>query len=455
MSEMSTRRLQDPFYKTLISMVLPITIQQLMMALVSATDAIMLGLVDQTSLSSVSLATQVQFVLSLFVGGIAGGLGILAAQYWGKQDRRTIEQLVPIALRLTLLLGAVFTAAALFLPQQLMFLFTGEQELVVCGGQYLRAVAFSYLLFSISQVYLNLLKNTGRVAISSRISAVTVVLNIILNAIFIFGLFGLPAFGIVGAAYATVISRLIELLWAAAETRREDAVHVRWNQLFYTDRLLAKDFWSCTMPLLGAWLVWGVAYVLYSVIMGHMGSDAVAANSVASIVKSLLFCLCEGIASGTGIMVGNLLGAGRLEQAKAYAARLTKLTIVVGAITGGLLAALSPLIVTMAPVSDEAGRYLQAMLLFSAVYIVAKAANGTVLNGIFCAGGDAKFDMLGNVGAMWLFTVPFGFLAAFGLKWSVLAVYCIINLDEIVKLPAVFLHYRKYIWLKDLTREQA
>lgn len=450
-----TRRFQDSFYKTLISIVLPITIQQLMMALVSATDAIMLGLVDQTSLSSVSLATQVQFVLGLFVGGIAGGLGILAAQYWGKQDCRTIEHLVPLALRLTLGLGILFTTAALIFPQQLMLIFTNEQELVVCGGGYLRAVAFSYLLFSISQIYLNLLKNTGRVAVSSRISAVTVVLNIILNAILIFGLLGLPALGIVGAAYATVISRLIELLWAAAETRRGDIVRVRWNKLFYTDRLLAKDFRTCTTPLLGAWLVWGVAYVLYSVIMGHMGSDAVAANSVASIVKSLLFCLCEGVASGTGIMVGNLLGAGRLDQAKKYAARLTKLTVVIGLCTGGLLAALSPLVVAAAPLEGEAGRYLQAMLLFSAVYIVAKAANGTVLNGIFCAGGDAKFDMLGNVGAMWLFTVPFGFLAAFVLKWNVLAVYCIINLDEIIKLPAVFLHYKKYVWLKDLTREQA
>lgn len=455
MSAATTRRFQDPFYKTLISMVLPITIQQLMMALVSATDAIMLGLVDQTSLSSVSLATQVQFVLSLFVGGIAGGLGILAAQYWGKQDRRTIEHLVPMALRLTLLLGTGFTAAALFAPELLMLIFTGEQELIVCGGEYLRAVAFSYLLFSISQVYLNLLKNTGRVAVSSRISAVTVVLNILLNAVLIFGLFGLPALGIVGAAYATVAARFVELVWAALETKKKDAVRVRWDKLFYRDKLLAQDFWSCATPLLGAWLVWGVAYVLYSVIMGHMGSDAVAANSVASIVKGLLFCLCEGVASGTGIMVGNLLGAGRLEQAKEYAARLTRLTIVIGVCTGGLLAALSPLVVALAPVGGEASRYLQAMLLFSAVYIVAKAANGTVLNGIFCAGGDAKFDMLGNVGAMWLFTVPFGFLAAFGLKWSVLAVYCVINLDEIVKLPAVFLHYKKYVWLKDLTREQA
>ncbi len=455
MSASVTRRFQDPFYKTLISMVLPITLQQLMMALVSATDAVMLGMVDQTSLSSVSLAAQVQFVLGLFVGGIAGGLGILAAQYWGKRDRRTIENLAPMALRLTLLLGVGFTAAALLAPETLMLVFTGERELIACGGEYLRAVAVSYLAFSVSQVYLNLLRNTGRVAVSSRISVATVLLNIVLNAVLIFGLLGVPALGIVGAAYATAAARLVELFWAVLETKRKDAVSVRWSKLFYRDRLLAGDFWRCTTPLLGAWLVWGVAYVLYSVIMGHMGSNAVAANSVASIVKGLLFCLCEGIAGGTGIMVGNLLGAGQLEQAKEYAARLTKLTVVTGVLTGGLLAAISPLIVAAAPVSGEASRYLQAMLLFSAVYIAAKAANGTVLNGIFCAGGDAKFDMLGNVGAMWLFTVPLGFLAAFGLKWSVLAVYCIINLDEIVKLPAVFLHYKKYVWLKDLTREQA
>ena len=436
----------------MLHLVVPIAIQQFMLALVSATDALMLGFVDQTSLSAVSLAGQVQFVLNLFVAGIAAGCGIMIAQYWGKRDTASIEKVMPVALYTNLLSGGIFTVLALMIPGGLMHIFTNDPLLIANGASYLRAVALSYVFCGISQIYLILLKNTGHAALSSKISSSAVIINIVLNAILIFGLFGAPRLGIVGAAYATVTARLVELVWAYFAVRHAHHVAIHWSGILHTSKILTKDFWYYTTPALGAALVWGIAFVLYSVILGHMGSDAVAANSIASIVKSMVQCVIRGVSAGAGILVGNLLGANELEKAKNYGGRITRISILIGVVTGTILIILSPFVSHVAPMSDTARGYLQFMMVVLGFNLMCQSVNTTVLDGIFCAGGDAKFDMIGNLGAMWCFSVPLGFITAFVFHAPVWLVYIIISLDEIVKLPAVYKHYKKYVWVRNITR---
>lgn len=442
----------DDLAEKMLHLVVPIAIQQFMLSLVSATDALMLGFVDQTSLSAVSLAGQIQFVLNLFISGIAAGSGIMIAQYWGKGDGKSIEKVMPVALYTNLFSSGLFTVLALTIPSALMTIFTNEPDLIASGAAYVRAVALSYLFCGISQVYLILLKNTGRAALSSKISSVAVVLNIILNAVLIFGLCGAPKLGIVGAAYATVLSRAVELVWAYVSVKKGETVTIRWKGILTTDKTLNRDFWNYTLPVLGAALVWGIAFVLYSVILGHMGSDAVAANSIASIAKSMLQCVIRGVSAGAGIIIGNLLGANELEKAKNYGARITHIAIAIGIITGVALMVISPVVVSVAPMSETAKSYLQFMMIVLGFNMMGQAVNTTVLDGIFCAGGDAAFDMKGNIGAMWCFAVPLGFISAFVFGAPVWLVYIIISLDEIVKLPAVYMHYKKYIWVRNITR---
>ena len=456
---------KNEFYRRLTTIVLPLVIQAFMLALVSATDALMLGLVDQTSLSAVSLGGQIQFVLNLFVLGITGGLSILAAQYWGKGDHEVIERLIPTSLLYMLTTGGFFTIAALFFPRGIMTVFTNDDALISSGASYLRAVALSYVLCAVSQVYLTTLKTTGRAGTASRISSFAVILNIVANAILIFGLLGAPKLGIVGAAIATVLARAVELVWSMFAVRKETVmevpdsdsrrvvVHVRWSWILKREPELTRDYWKYTGPLLMASLVWGIAYTLYSVIMGHMGSDAIAAYSITGIARSLTACMTRGLGNGAGIIVGNALGTGDLELGREYGKRLTHLSIAAGIFTGLLLMAISPLIVSVAPLTETAVKYLQGMLIFCGINLMFQSVNHTVLDGVFCAGGDSAFDMYGNIGAMWCFSVPLGFLAAFVFKVPPLLVYCIVNMDEIVKIPAVYLRYKKYIWLRDLTRE--
>lgn len=445
---------KDTFQSKLFSLVIPIAFQQLMLAIISATDAIMLGLVDQVSLSAVSLAGQVQFVFSMIIAGSADGSGILIAQYWGKGDKKSIRAIAPLALRINLIAGIFWTVVTIAIPQYVMMIFTLDVELIQAGAAYLQAVSLSYLLFALSQVYMCLLKNIGKAKAVSNISSTAVVLNIILNAILIFGLFGFPKLGIVGAAYATVISRFVELALAVLVCNKED-VTLEWKRLFASEKVLMQDFLHNFKIFVGASVVWGVGSTMYSVILGHMGNDAVAANSIASIVRTLVFCFCRGLGVGTMVMVGNVLGSGELELAKEYGKKLSKLSVLFGIASGLVMGTFIPLIVRFAPLEPTATKLLQGMLIFGIPYMVAKSYNVTVLNGILAAGGEMKFDMYGNIGAMWCFTIPLGFMAAFWWKLPVLAVFCIINLDEIVKIPAVYWYYKKYKWVKDLTRENS
>lgn len=439
------------FRRKLTSLILPITFQQFMLAVVSASDALMVGAIGQDLLSAVSLASQITFVYNLFLMAMTIGTSMFAAQYWGKGDKDAVERILGIVLRSSMSVSFVFFFAATFFPGLLMRIFTTDPQLIHYGVQYLQIVGLTYLLCGISQVYLCIMKNSGLASMSMLISSAAALLNIILNAVLIYGLFGAPRMEAGGAAAATAIARGAELLWVLAELTKKGRIKIRFAYIRRPDQGLRKDFWHYTLPVQGNELVWGGGFTMYSVIMGHLGTDAVAANSIANIAKNLIASLAGGIGNGGSIMVGNELGAGRLETAKAYGRKLCHIAVVSGILSGIFLLLLSPLVLEITDLSPQAEEYLRWMLAMCAVYMVGKYVNGTTIAGIFCAGGDSRFGFLCDAVTLWCFTVPVGLLAAFVFKWPVLAVYFIVNSDEIVKLPAVYRHYRKYKWLKDLT----
>lgn len=440
------------FYSKLFSLVLPIAFQQFMLAAVNASDALMLGFLDQNSLSAVSLAGQVQFVFHLFLAAMTIGTSMLAAQYWGKGDRDAMERILGLVLRITMPVSlAVFLAAELC-PELLMNIFTRDERLIAGGVRYLQMAGLSYLLTGISQIFLCILKNSGQALKSTVISSFSVILNIFLNAVFIFGFWMFPKMGIAGAALATVISKAVELIWLLGESSRQNRIHLRLCYLLQTDPLLRKDFWKYTTPVLANEMVWGCGFTMYSVIMGHLGSDAVAANSIANIVKNLIACFCTGIGNGGGILVGNELGKGNLKTARIYGGRLCRIAIFSGILSGLALLILSPLFLAIANLSPVSSGYLKGMLVICSYYLIGKSVNSTTIAGIFCAGGDSRFGLLCDTVVMWVIGVPLGLLSAFVWNLPVLAVYFVISLDEMIKLPAVYRHYKKYAWVRDLTR---
>ncbi len=354
-------------------------------------------------------------------------------------------------MKIAAVVSFVFFLASLCLPKALMRVFTDEQSLIDDGAVYLRTVSLSFFLTGVSQIHLCILKNSSKAVTAGIISSVSVVTNIFLNAVFIFGLFGFTKLEIAGAALATVITKLIEAVWCVFESSKKDSVHFRLRYILRDDKLLKSSFWKHTLPVLGNEIVWGVGFTMYSVIMGHLGTDAVAANSIANIIKNLIVCFCIGLGSGGGIMVGNELGAGRLDTAKKYGKKLCRLAIIFGIVSGLVMLMLGPLILRFSNLSDTANYYLKYMIVMCSIYLIGKSVNTTTIAGIFCAGGDSRFGFVCDSITMWCITVPLGFIAAFVWKLPVPAVYLIINLDEMLKLPAVYKHYKKYMWVKDLT----
>ena len=444
---------KDTFYNQIFKLVLPIIIQNLLSAAVSSADVVMLNYVGQSSISAVSLASQYANVLFMVFYGLGTGATMLCAQYYGKGDKKAIQVVEGIALRFSMLISAAFAAMALFFPELMMRLFTNDAELITVGASYLRFMSVSYLCWGITEVYLAVLRSVGRVTISTALNVLAFSLNVILNAVFIFGLFGAPKLGAMGVAIATSLSRLTELMACFVVSHLSKDIKLDFRYLFVRNKPLFSDFVKLSLPALGNDISWSVAFSMYSVILGHLGTDVVAANSFVTVVRNFGTVMCFGMASAGGILLGNMIGENKMEEAQAGSKKLMKLTVISGAIGGLIILAATPFVLKYASLSEQAMHYLKYMLLINTYYVMGAAVNTSLICGVFRAGGDSKFGFVCDTIDMWCYAVPLGFIAAFVLKLPVMAVYFLLCTDEFVKWPWVIGHYRSGKWLNNITRD--
>lgn len=441
------------FSRNLLRLAVPIVLQNLVTTAVSSADVIMLGFVSQDALAAGSLASQIMFILNLVYSGISSGVIMLAAQYWGKQDTLTIERIMGIGMRISILISTVFFILAFFFPALLMRIFTNDMQLVSTGIPYLKIVSFSYLFMSISQVYLCTMRTIERVIFATAANASALLLNILLNAVFIFGLLGAPKMGIAGVALATTIARGIEFVICMLDALKFKTIRFRPSTIFERHKLLFADFMKYSLPAFGNEVSWGLAFSMYSVIMGHLGSDIVAANAVVVVARNLGTVSCFGIANAGAILLGKSIGAGLMETVKADASKFCKITFISGMIGGIFIFLLRPLFMNMADLTATAQGYLNIMLFINMYYVLGQAMNTAVICGVFRSGGDSKWGFICDTIDMWGYAVPMGFFTAFVLKLPPMWVYFIICTDEFVKIPFVYKHYKSYTWLKNITRE--
>ncbi|MBQ4051884.1 MAG: MATE family efflux transporter [Oscillospiraceae bacterium] len=442
------------FYRNVFSLVLPMALQNLINTAVTSADVIMLGKVGEIALSASSLAGQVQFIMNMFFFGLTSGGAVLTAQYWGKGDIRTIENILGLALRYSLIVGTIFTVGGVCFPEALMGLFSTETEVIRAGAGYLRIVSLSYLLMAVSHIYLNLMRSVERVVISTVVYTTSLLMNIALNAVFIFGLFGLPEMGILGAALGTLIARAIELmitLWYAY--CRNKQVRLRFGTIFRKDRLLHKDFLHYSIPVTFNEVVWGAGSAMNTLIIGHMGSPAVAANSVAQVTRQLALVVALGVANAAAIILGKTIGSGQVGLAEIYGKKLVKLTLITGTCGGMAILAALPVMQATMSLSDEAQGYMTLMMCVMCYFSICQSYNTTLVVGVFRAGGDTKFGLFLDTFFMWCFSILLGAICAFILKLPVPVVYIVLMSDEIVKIPVTTWRYRQKKWLRNVTRE--
>ncbi|MBR4962024.1 MAG: MATE family efflux transporter [Clostridia bacterium] len=441
------------FYKELFNLAIPLGLQSLLVALIGATDALMLGRLAQDAVSAVSLANQIVFIMNLFISAVVGGGGVLIAQYWGKEDRTMVKNLFCMILKWSLGISFVFFAIAMLIPGTLMRIFTPDQNLINIGASYLRAVSVSYLFAGITQCYYLKMKVEGKARESVVISVVTLVADVVLDIFLIYGLAGVPKLGANGSAYSTVAVELIAIVWCIIESHRGDSIRPDFAGLKWFSGSITKEWLKIAIPTLGSALAWGLSISMHSLIMGHLGSDATAAASITSVVLELVTCVCKGISAGAGIILGKLLGQSLFDKAKVYGRRLCHMSFWVGGIHMLLLCLIAPIVTMFFVLTETAKGYLISMLIFTGLYVFAYSINTIVVCGIFPAGGDAKYDAVSVFIATWCIALPLALIGTFVLDLPVMVVYIVMCMDEIIKVPFIYPHYRKYLWVKNLTEE--
>lgn len=444
---------KDDFYRQMFKLAIPIIIQNLLSAAVNSSDVIMLNYVGQSAISAVSLAANYSNILFMVYYGLGTGASLLCAQYFGKKNMQAIHAVEGIVLRFSLAISALVALAAFTIPQRMLLLFTSDQELIAIGSSYIRIMGITYLCWGVTEIYLAILRSIGRVTISMALNMLAFGLNILLNAVFIFGLFGAPKLGVTGVAIATASSRLIQLIACVIVSLLSKDVKLNPIYMFIRSKTLLNDFIHLSLPALGNDLSWSVAFSMYSVILGHLGTEAVAANSLVTVVRNVGSVFCFAIASAGTILLGRVMGQGELEKSKSYASGMLKMTVVAGAVGGVIVLAVTPFVLRFASLNDTAMHYLKYMLLINSYYIMGSAVNTALIAGVFRAGGDTKFGLICDTIDMWVYAVPLGFFAAFVVKLPVLWVYFLLCTDEFVKWPWVIRHYRKGEWAKNITRE--
>lgn len=453
---METRLDKKQFLLYAIQLAFPIMIQNLISTLVNSADTIMLGYVSQTAMAASSLANQYTFVLFCFYYGLSAGTSVLCAQYWGKGDKQTVERILGLASRVVILISLIFFSISFFFPGAVMRLFTSSPETIHEGIRYLRVLSFSFIFMGFAQIFVSALRSVGKVVFPSVIYVVSLLVNVLLNATFIFGLFGLPKLGVIGVALGTVSARVVEAVMCIVYSAVSRDVKIKLENLFRPSGVLFKDFIKISAPAVINDLVWGLAASTFTAILGHIGDDMVAANAVAVMVVNMGAIVCRGFANATTIIVSQTLGENRMEDAKVYAGRMLRLTFVVSLLGCGVILAIRPLMLRFYSdkLTPTALSYLGILMIMTTWRLVGEAVNTCLICGCFRGGGDSKFGMILDIIFMWGVAVPLMAVAAYVLKLPPIWVYFVMTLDELEKMPFIFIHYFKHKWMKNITRDQ-
>lgn len=443
----------NSFYKQVAVLILPIALQNLINVGISSIDVIMLGRVGEKVLSGASLGSQINFIMSLLLFGLMSGAAVLTAQYWGKKDMTAISKVFGMAMKISVLVGICFLVITILIPGKLMAIFTNDSEVIAQGTQYLKIVCFSYVLIPITMVYLNTMRSMEKVVIATVVYLSSMITNIVINGILIFGLFGAPVMGIKGAAIGTVAARAVELLIIMFyDFKFNNTLRFHFSYLKMKDKALWGDFLRYSFPVMLNELLWGSGVSCISAILGHMGSAVVAANSVTQVTRQLAMVIAFGVASATAIMIGKAIGEGKKDVAEDYGRKFFILSVITGLLGTVVVLIARPIAIANLTLSADAQKYLSFMMYIMSYFVIGQSINSTVVVGICRAGGDTKFGLYLDIFTMWGIAIIGGFLSAFVFKFGVYVTYIILLSDEIIKMPLSYWRYKSKKWLTDVTR---
>jgi putative MATE family efflux protein len=445
---------EKSFYKTFLPLLIVITLQQLASIAVNMIDNIMLGTYTELALSGATIVNQIQFVLQQLVAGIAAGIAVLGAQYWGKGEVDPIRRITAVGLKIALGAGVVFFAATQFAPHGVLRLFTMDEAVIGEGVKYLKLMCWTFLIFSVSNTLMYSLQSVETAFIGTLMSVSTMIINACLNYCLIYGNLGFPELGIVGAAVATLTSRTIELVIITIYMLFIDKkLKTKISHLLSFDLSYFKDFLRISMPLVISGGLWGVAQAAQMAILGHISASVIAANSIASVVFAV--CAVFGIASASAasVTIGKTIGSGRLDLVRPYTKTLQAIFLIIGVFSGTVLFLLKDLIVGFYTVSGETRELAIQFLIVLSITTVGTCYEYPTASGIIAGGGDTKYPAIVENTFMWLFIIPSAALSAFVFKFPPIITFCFLKVDQILKCIPNAIRCNRYKWVRELTRK--
>lgn len=433
---MSFKKTKDKdFYKAMFAIALPITLQNLIASSVNMIDTLMITSLGKESLAAVGLANQVFFFYSVIVFGVATGSAIFIAQFWGKKDILNIRKILGLSLLISCIIGLVFTISAFFAPSSIMKIFTKEVEVVNLGRDYLKIVSLSYIITAISFSFSVASRSIGDAKMPMVVSIISFLTNTLFNYLLIFGKFGFPQLGVKGAAYGTLIARMVEvvlILYAVYSSHGPLAGN--FSELSSWDKNYVKKYFKTAYPVILNETFWSLGNVMYSIAYAKIGTEATAAVQITSTVQNIFLVFSRGLANSCTVMVGNKIGEGNEEEAVDYANKFLKIAVILGTFLGVILFFTTDLaLMLFRNLPEDLYEASKSMIIVLAIFLPIKMFNGNLIVGVFRGGGDTKFSMMVEMGAVWAVGVPLAFLGATVFKLPVYLVSVLVNMEEVVK----------------------
>lgn len=441
------------FYRSLVTLAVPISLQNLVTFAVSFADNVMIGSLGDDAISGVYIGGQLQSVLQMFVGGIEGAILILAAQYWGKKDTQSIRKVVSIGIKFALAVGLLSSLVAVLFPQWVIRAFTTEPGVIQEGAAYVQIVGFTYLFFSVSQVMIAAMRSVETARIGLYISCMALVINVCLNYVFIFGHFGFPAMGVRGAALATLVSRILEMCVSVGYVLFVDKkLRFGLKDLLHTDRQLLRDFIRYGLPVIGGQVVWAINSLANTKILGYYSAGVIAAASITGMLHNLVYVWMNGMSSAVGIITGKTVGAGQYEKMKEYSKTVQMIFLFVGLISGAAVFLARDGFISLYNASPEAQAYSRQFINVISVTIIGTCYQAACLFGLVKSGGDISFVFKNDTIFVFLVVIPSSLLAMW-LGAPPWVVFACLKCDQILKCFVAIVKINRYNWMKNLTRD--
>jgi len=440
------------FYKKMFTLGLPIIIQNLVSTTLNMVDTVMISSQGEAALAAVAIANKYVFILIVFLFGIYSGTSIFISQYYCAKDYKNIHNVLGIGIMLGVTVCLAFFGLAFLAPEFVMGIFIEDTEVIRLGSIYLRIVSLSYLAMTLSFAFSHGSRNVHRTKVPMASSIIALCLNTSLNYLLIDGNFGFPMWGVKGAAIATLVARIAELLilFVFIYSDSEHPLRASFRELFGFTQDLFKKIIKVITPVIINEGVWAVGTSMYYIAYGKLGANSMAAMQVSMTLTDFCWAIFMGVGGSAAVLIGNEIGKGEATKSYNYSKSVLVLGVSIAVGVGLIMIGLSPFLGLVFKLSEETLKIAMQCVIVMALYMPVRNFNYIMFSSVLRSGGDTTFCMVVDASSVWLIGVPLTFAAVAFFPIGIPLLMAVSYSEEIVKALIVYKRFVSKKWMNNL-----